>query len=117
LELQIIGFIATAGFLVHAIYLRVCYFKHDAICLKCSPHNKFFMSSVLYEYELKQAGKMVTCQASGWTYFYPRKGKRCKILICKKDYYKVAGYMLYVVHLLFGGGLLALDIAIDIMFR
>ena len=103
MELQIIGFIAAAGLLIHAIYLRICYFKHEAVCLESTPHGKHLMSSVLYEYELMVAGKKVTYKNWGWTYFYPRKRKRYKVLICKTDYYKVAGYMLYVVHLLLGG--------------
>ena len=115
--LFIAGLLFSIYYIIHAIYLRICYFKHEAVCLECLPHNKYFMSSVHYEYELKQAEKMVTCEAWGRTYFYPREGKKCKILICKKDYYKVRGYMVYVVHLLVGGVLSASTIIMEILFR
>lgn len=116
MELQIIGFIAAAGLFVHAIYLRVCYFKHEAICLENTPHGKRFMSSALYEYELLVAEKKITYKNWGWTYFHPRKGKRYKVLICKKDYSKVNGYMLYMVHLILGGGLATATLIVDILW-
>ena len=115
MELQIIGFIMTVGLLVHAIYLRICYFKHDAVCLDWNPGGKSFLVRIHYEYELKQGQRMVTCETWGWTYFWARKGKRYKVLICKKDYYKVSGYRVFVVHLLVGGFFLASSIALAIL--
>jgi len=116
MELQIIGFVAAAGLLVHAIYLRICCFKHEAVCLEWTPHGKYLKSSVQYEYELVVAGKKVTYKNWGRTYFYPRKGKRYKVLISKKDYYKVHGYMLYVVHLLEGGFFCAAIIVMEVLW-
>lgn len=105
MELQIIGIISSIGLLVHAIYLRLRYFKHEANCLESTPHGKHLMSSALYEYELMVVRKKITYKNWGRTYFYPRKGKRYKVLICKDNSYKVCGYMLYIVPLLLGGGL------------
>jgi len=116
LELQIIGIIASVGLLAHAVYLRLRYFKYEATCLESTPHGKHLMSSALYEYELMVAGKKETYKNWGWTYFYPRKGKRYKVFICKDNHYKVSGYMLYIVHLLWGGGLSAITIVLEILF-
>ena len=96
------GLIVAIGLLVHAIYLRICYFKHEAVCLEHSTYEKLFITFPLYEYELMEAGKKVAYKKRGETYFYPRKGKRYKVLINKDNHNKVIGYMKYVVHLLVG---------------
>ena len=96
------GLIVSLGILVHAIYLRICYFKHEAVCLEYTTNPTVFMIFPVYEYEIIEAGKKVTYKKGGKTYFYPRKGKKYKVLICKNDYNKVVGYRMYVVHLLVG---------------
>jgi len=103
-------FIIAAVYFAHAIYLRVCYFKHEAVCLELQPLYKSPMVGVLYEYELEQPGKMVTYQNWGRAYLNPRKGKRYRILICKTDYDKVSGYQVYVVHLFMGALCLAVQL-------
>lgn len=39
MELQIIGIIASVGLLVHAVYLHLRYFKHEATCLMCNIYS------------------------------------------------------------------------------
>lgn len=92
----------TIGLFVHAIYLRIRCFKHEAACLEYSLYGKYFISFPLYEYELMEDGKTITYKRRGKTYFYPRKGKRYKVLIYKDDHNKVIGYRMYIVHLLVG---------------
>lgn len=70
MELQIIGIIASIGLLVHAIYLRLCYFKHEAICLEYSTSEMAFVTYPLYMYELIENGKKVTYKSSGATVFF-----------------------------------------------
>lgn len=100
--LYISGLVVTVGLLIHAIYLKACYFKHEAYCLEYTTYEKLFISFPLYEYELIESGKTVVYQNRGETYFYPRKGKCCKILIKKNNHSKVVGYAKYIVHLVVG---------------
>lgn len=110
------GLLVSAGFLAYAVYLRICYFKHQAVCLDCLYGTKSFITRPLYEYELIVAGKKRTYTNRGTTIFYPRKGKRYKVLICKRDYNKVVGYAEYVVDLCMGGFLFAVITVVLILF-
>ena len=108
--LYISGLVVTVGLLIHVIYLKACYFKHEAYCLEYTTYEKLFISFPLYEYELIESGKTVVYQNRGeteafdneWIDFYPRKGKCCKILIKKNNHSKVVGYAKYIVHLVVG---------------
>jgi len=102
MKLCVMGLLVSIGFLCYAIYLRICYFKHEAVCVECLYWSKGFTTYPTYEYKLTIAGKEVTYKNRGTTVFFPREGKRNKILICKKDYDKVVGYAEYVVHLFAG---------------
>lgn len=115
--LHIGGLVVAMGLLGHAIYLRIGYFKHEALCLEHSLYGKYFMTFPLYEYELVEEGKRVTYKRRGRTYFYPKKGKSYKVLISKKDHNKVVGYMRFVVHLLEGVVLSTAIIAVLVLFH
>ena len=110
MELQIIGIIVSVGFLVHAVFLRLRCFKHEAVCLEYSTSEMAFVAYPLYMYELIENGKIVTYKSSGTTIFSPKKGKRYKVLINKKDHYKVVGYREYIVDLYVGVGLFVASI-------
>jgi len=102
MKLCVMGLLVSIGFLCYAIYLRICYFKHEAVCVECLYWSKGFTTYPTYEYKLTIAGKEVTYKNRGTTVFFPRGGKRNKILICRMDYDKVVGYAEYVVHLFAG---------------
>ena len=99
--IYIVGYLMSAGLFARIIFLKVCYMKHDAICLKITGTERNFVTFVLYEYELVEKGKKVIYKSEGTTFFYPRKGKRYKVLISKKDHNKVVGYAEYIVTLCF----------------
>lgn len=102
MELLIIGLLASIGTLAHAIYLKVCYMKHDAVCLEYTSSGKAFVTYPLYEYELIEEGEKVKYKSGGTTIFYPKKGKRYRVLISKKDHKKVVGYTEYIVDVCVG---------------
>ena len=110
MELFLIGFWVSIGILVYAVYLKVCYKKHEAVCLEYSTSEMAFVAYPLYMYELIENGKIVTYKSSGTTIFSPKKGKRYKVLINKKNHYKVVGYREYIVDLCVGVGLFVVSI-------
>ena len=99
---DIVWFLVSVGLFARIIFLKVCYMKHDASCLKITGTERSFVTFVLYEYELVEKGKKVIYKSEGTTFFYPRKGKRYKVLISKKDHNKVVGYAEYIVTLCMG---------------
>ena len=103
MELFLIGFIVSIATLAYAVYLKACYMKHKAVCLEYSTSEMAFVTYPLYK--LIENGKKVTYKSSGTTIFSPKKGKRYKVLINKKDHYKVVGYREYIVDLCVGVGL------------
>ena len=111
--LFLINLIGTVYFLGHAIYIRVCYTKHRAVCLDYIYGSNVFIAHALYEYDLIIAGKTVKLKHWGDTAFGLRRGKQYKVFINKKDYTKVVGYADYVVRLFLGcfsGILLIVDL-------
>ena len=104
MELFLMGLIVSIAMLSYAVYLRVCYMKHEAVCLEYSTSEMGFVTYPLYMYELIENGKKVTYKSSGTTICSPKKGKRYKVLINKKNHYKVVGYREYIVDLCVGVG-------------
>ena len=102
MELCVAGLLVSIAFFVHALYLRICYFKHEAVCLDCLYGSKAFITRPLYKYELIVDGQRAIYTNRGTTVFYPRIGKCYKVLINKKNYSKVVGYAEYIVHLIAG---------------
>ena len=100
--IDIVCFLFSVGLFARIIFLKVCYMKHDAICLKITGTERSFVTFALYEYELTEKGKKVIYKSEGTTFFYPRKGKRYKVFISKKDHNKVVGYAEYIVTLCMG---------------
>ena len=100
--IYIVGYLMSAGLLARIIFLKVCYMKHDAICLKMTPGLNAYVTYAIYEYELTEKGKKVIYKSKGTTFLYPRKGKRYKVLISKKDHNKVVGYAEYIRDLCMG---------------
>lgn len=94
MELLAIGIISFAVMLAYAIYLKFNYFKHWAICLDSSPSGS--ISHTTYEYEIIEAGEKRTYVSRGTALFYPKKGKKYRVLIHKRNYNKVVGYSAYV---------------------
>ena len=100
---DIVCFLISVGLFARIIFLKVCYMKHDATCLKRTGSGiKGFVTYAIYEYELTEKGKKVIYKNKGATFLFPRKGKRYKILISKKDHNKVVGYADYIMDLCMG---------------
>ena len=99
---DIVCFLVSVGLFARIIFLKVCYMKHDATCLKITYAGRQFVTFAIYEYELTEKGKKVIYKSKGTTVFYPRKGKRYKVLISKKDHNKVVGYAQYILTLCMG---------------
>ena len=101
--IDIVCFLFSVGLFARIIFLKVCYMKHDAICLKRTGSGiKGFVTYAMYEYELTEKGKKVIYKSVGTTFLFPRKGKRYKVLISKKDHNKVVGYAEYIATLCMG---------------
>ena len=93
LEMTYISFAFFLGLSAHIVFIMLCYFKHEGVCLDWTrAHKSFFITHPLYEYILVENNKIVTHCHSGTTLFYPKKGKKYKILIRKTDHTKVIGY-------------------------
>ena len=108
--IYIINFLFSVGLFARIIFLKVCYMKHDAICLKMTPGSNAYVTHAIYEYELIEKGKKVIYKSEGTTFLYPRKGKRYKVLISKKDHNKVVGYAEYIRDLCMGSVCLSVAI-------
>lgn len=99
-EMTYLCFAGFLGFCGHIVFVKSCYFKHEAICLDWTLASKsFFITYPIYEYILMEKNKLVTYRRSGTTVFYPKKGKKYKILIRKTDYTKAMGYGWFVLEI------------------
>ena len=97
LEMTYISFAFFLGLSAHVVFIKLCYFKHEAVCLDWSRASRsFFTIYPLYEYILVEKNKIVTYQRSGITIFKPKKGKKYNILIRKTDHTKVMGYAWFI---------------------
>lgn len=93
LEMTYISFVLFMGLSGHIVFIKFCYFKHEAICLDWSlAYKSIFITNPLYEYILVENNKIITYRQRGSTLFYPKKGKKYKVLIRKTDHTKVMGY-------------------------
>lgn len=88
--------IASVIMLVRVLYLKLNYFKHQAICLDYSTGHYSFVSFPTYEYELIEVGEKRTYVNRGTAMFYPKKGKKHRVLINRHNYNKVIGYTEYI---------------------
>ena len=100
--IYIINFLFSVGLFARIIFLKVCYMKHDAICLEMTPGSNAYVTHAIYEYELTEKGKKVIYKSKGTNFLYPRKVKRYKVLISKKNHNKVVGYAHYILILCMG---------------
>lgn len=92
-DMTFLCFAGFIGFFSHLVFIKLCYFKHEAICLRWTLARKhLFVTHPLYEYILVEKDKIVTYHCSGTTIFYPKKGKKYNVLIRKTDHTKVIGY-------------------------
>ena len=72
-------FAGFLGFCGHIVFIKLCYFKHEAVCLDWSRASRsFFTIYPLYEYILVEKNKIVTYQRSGITIFKPKNVKKPK---------------------------------------
>lgn len=91
----IVANIAISVLLTRVIILKISYIKSFATCLDYNT-GRSFTSFPLYEYEMIEDGVKVVYKNRGTAFFYPKKGKRYKVLIHKKDHNKIVGYSDYV---------------------
>lgn len=96
MELEFIGFIGFIGIFIQVVNLKINYFKYKAICLDYSTGHYAFVSFPLYEYEIIENGVKTMYRNKGTTMFYPKKGKKYKVLIHKNNYNKIIGYSEYI---------------------
>ena len=100
LEMTYISFAFFIGLCSHIVFIKLCYFKHEATCLDWSlAHKSLFITHPLYEYILVENNKLVIYQRRGSTVFYPKKGKKYNILIRKTDHTKVMGYGWFILEI------------------
>ena len=95
-ESIILGWIILLIETVSAVYLRVFYFKSEALCLGYSTGRASLVSFPTYAYELEDNGVVVKYVNRGTTIGFPKKGKRYKVLIKYNDHNKVVGYAEFV---------------------
>lgn len=84
-----------------AAWLKTKYIIHYAICLEYMT-VRGFSSSPLYEYEIMDNGEKKVYTNWGSACFYPKVGKRYKVLLRKDDYNKVVAYNEYVTSMVEG---------------
>lgn len=96
MELVVIGLISFIGVFIQVINLKFNYFRQEAICLDYSTGHYAFVSFPLYEYEIIEDGIKVIYKNEGTTLLYPKKGKKYKVLIHKRNYRKIVGYSEYI---------------------
>ena len=96
MDIIFVGLIGCIGAFIQVVNLKINYFRHNAICLGYSTGHYSFVSFPPYEYEIIKAGKRKTYRNTGTTLFYPKKGKKYKVLIHKRNYNKVVGYSEYI---------------------
>mgnify|MGYP005887659229 FL=1 len=83
------------------IYYKLEFFEWTAICLDyrvgrsmtCYPE---------YVYELVENGETVTYKNRGFAVGFPRKGRKHRVLIKKKDHNKIVGYSEYITYKVLG---------------
>ena len=102
MDLDIIIFALSGVLLARAAIFKWCYEKHEAICLDYHTSNTAFVTYPLYEYEILEDGEMVTYQNWGICNFSPKKGKKYKVLVYKKNHDKVVAFNEYTFNLSFG---------------
>lgn len=100
MELIVIGLVCFIASLARIINFKVNYVTHYAICLDYTTGHYAFTSFPLYEYEMIEAGVKVVYKNTGTAFFYPRKGKRHKVLIHKSNHNKIVGYSEYILNLI-----------------
>ncbi len=97
LDMTYISFAFFLGLSAHIVFIKLCYFKHEAVCLDWTRASRnFFTTYPRYEYVLLENNKIVIYQQCGTTVFFPKKGKKYNILIRKTDHTKVMGYAWFV---------------------
>lgn len=99
MDLEIMSFIAAVGTILRLFWLRLNYTKHEAICLDYTV-GRGGITKPLYEYQLLEGDKIITYQNWGSNYFSPRRGKRYKVLINKKNPNKVLGVNVYLANII-----------------
>lgn len=82
--------------LIQVINFKINYFKHQATCLDYSTGHYAFVSFPLYEYEIIENGEKTKYINRGMALFYPKKGKKHRVLIHKNNYNKIVGYSEYI---------------------
>lgn len=100
MELHIISIIFLILLWTRIFWLKFCCIKKDAVCLDYTTTNTACVIRPLFEYEMMENGKKVVYRSRGTALLGLRRGKRCKVLINKKDHNKVVGYNEYVVDII-----------------
>jgi len=74
----------------------------SAVCLDYNLGGTFFSFYPLYEYEIEEIWGTIIYQNWGNDCLWPRKGKRYKVLVNKKDHDKVVAYQTITYWLVLG---------------
>ena len=83
------------------IYYKLEFFEWTAICLDYRVGRSMTYYPE-YVYELVENGETVTYKNRGFAVGFPRKGRKHRVLIKKKDYNKIVGYSEYITYKVLG---------------
>lgn len=83
------------------IYYKLEFFEWTAICLDYLTGRSMAYHPE-YVYELVENGETVTYKNWGFAIGFPKKGKKYRVLIKKKDHNKIVGYSEYIAYQVVG---------------
>ena len=101
MELEIISLIIMFICCGRIIYYKKEFFEWTAICLDYRVGRSMTYYPE-YVYELVENGETVTYKNWGFAIGFPKKGKKYRVLIKKKDHNKIVGYSEYIAYQVVG---------------
>ena len=109
MDIIILYLIAVIYCYGYVIYYKLEFFEWTAICLDYRVGRSMTYYPE-YAYELVENGETVTYKNRGFAVGFPRKGRKHRVLIKKKDHNKIVGYSEYIAYKVVGTLMLILMI-------
>ena len=101
MDIIILYLIAVIYCYGYVIYYKLEFFEWTAICLDYLTGRSMAYHPE-YVYELVENGETVTYKNWGFAIGFPKKGKKYRVLIKKKDHNKIVGYSEYIAYKVVG---------------
>ena len=101
MDIIILYLIAVIYCYGYVIYYKLEFFEWTAICLDYLT-GRLMAYHPEYVYELVENGETVTYKNWGFAVGFPRKGRKYRVLIKKKDHNKIVGYSEYIAYKVVG---------------